>query len=131
MEKKFVKFYALNLSVSDLRKSIAFYQKLGFEIRWSDSTNYSVSTYMKLSEKSDFMICLTQMLVERVVEDQFTIEIEANEEMETFHDEAFVYILEQGIRYENLAAEKVGKVICAAGTFKDPDDFTWILADHQ
>lgn len=131
-----LKLHALNFMVEDLRTSIDFYKRLGFYVEDTDSTMHTVSAHMKLSEDSEFRICLIQKLTKEELKfESFWIEFESGYEPDEYclspYEVAHEGLLEKGINYENLKPSDVGKVIVGTAKMRDPDGVSLHLVSNE
>lgn len=63
METGSIRLITLRRTVNDLKTSVEFWERRGFFVVETKSTDFQVSTYMRTSEVDNFRLCLTEYLV--------------------------------------------------------------------
>jgi predicted lactoylglutathione lyase len=132
MKKSIIRSCTVNFPVDNLQSSIAFYKKVGFFIEETESTNYSVSTKLKFSEGSDFVICLTQALSDdRLSNNDISFDLSPMDNDDFGYDEVIDGYIEKGIIFENVPPNEVNHVRALSMIFKDPDGFMWSITNPE
>lgn len=121
--------HAIRFQVDSLDESLAFYKKLGCIVEKVESSNYSISAYLKFSVHDTIMIQLFKDFrkVEKLTEKEKlpTFELAVNQRAENYYDEIFGMLAENGIEYSNCKDPE--KMICMAGSFVDNNNLNWEL----
>ena len=125
---------AIRFQVDSLDESLAFYKKLGCIVEKVESSNYSISVYVKFGVNDSVMIHLFKDFrkEEKLTssEKQPVFEIVPNQTiLDNYHEEIFEALAWNGIKYSNVENPK--EIICVVGQFNDPNDCDWELVDQK
>lgn len=133
-------FKCLHLTVDNIKQSVDYYEKLGFRILDSESTNYTTSVYLCLTKDivkpGDFTICLTMIFgkpVAALSHPPFSLEFVVGGNLEDGEGNLFQDTLSQlsdkGIEYKNISAPDLKKIVVPIGVMNDPDGNSLQLVD--
>ena len=132
-KRELTTLHAIRFQVDSIDETLAFYKKLGCVIEKVESSNYSISVYLKFTVYDSTMIHLfkdfrkEEKLTE--IEKQPTMELAANKKSDNYHEEIFGVIAWNGIKYSNV--DNPQEIICVVGQFADQNNCNWELVDQE
>jgi hypothetical protein len=121
-----VTLHAIHFPVRNLAESIAFFERLDFSVRATETTDSFVSIYMQLS-KNEILICLTQKLNDSPAEQNPWFELRPVSGL-TFQGACQLLEID-GIEFIN--DEKVnGNYFEEPAILYDPDGTKWKVSEY-